>query len=146
MDKAEVIRLIEALAACLSSNPDQFHFTANIHIEEVTGLRVGGPGGAPTNIHATVLGGSAESVIGANIQTSIGGADFHIVQGQAAEEFRQQVHDASKIMREIARELKSAPPEPTRLKSKLAALAALAIPPFVSETVRLLLRTLGLPA
>jgi len=146
MNKSEASDLLQVIGQSLMGHPNQFSYSANVHVEEFTGFKIGGgPPGAPVTIQSN-LSGSADTMVGAQFHASldVSKSDVQLATAKASEDMHARISEAARIIDEMAAEMRKSSPESSGITKKMSALAQLSLPVLVAEVVRAILRHAGI--
>jgi hypothetical protein len=141
MESKNASEIIRGLALCLRDNPNQFNYEVHVTL---TGVSVSASAPGAIGLQATAIGGQSGDVTGANIQPQFGEASIAFAQSQADGAISEQLTLAVMLLGQIASQLDDETTDPDTLQTMLDRLSQLALPVIVSETVRLLLKSVGL--
>ena len=137
MTPIEAAEVIEAMAAALRANPQQFHINIS-----VIGQRVTSYGGIGMQVTA-VGGGPGSTTIGNQVR--MGGADVEISQQQGLQAMDQQFGALLQTLQDVATQLRAPTPDRTRIQRAIDSLKGTWVPGAItSAVVALVAKALGL--
>lgn len=137
MTPIEAAEVIEAMAAALRANPQQFHINIS-----VIGQRVTSYGGTGMVVNA-VGGGPGSTTIGN--QVTMGGAQVEISQQQGLQAMDQQFGALLQTLQDIATQLRGPTPDRSRIQRAIDSLKNTWVPGAItSAIVALIAKVFGL--